>query len=170
MTWHHAIVLFIAAQRLAELVYSRRNLARLRAAGGIEPSDPAFAGFVVVHSAWVLALAVAVPADAPVNLYFAGLYVVILGLRVWVMASLGRFWCTRVITLPNAPLVRRGPYRFIRHPNYVVVAAEVAVAPLIFGAWELALIFSILNGACLWLRIRVEERAISGRRALPADI
>jgi methyltransferase len=170
MTWHFAIVLFIVLQRLAELAYSHRNLARLREAGGIEPRDPAYPGLIVVHTAWVLALAVAVPADAPVDPYFLGLYVAILALRLWVMASLGRFWCTRVVTLPDTPLVRRGPYRFMRHPNYVVVAGEIAVAPLIFGAWELALIFSLLNGACLWLRIRVEERAISGRRALPADI
>ena len=169
MTWHYAIVAFIALQRGAEMIYSRRNLLRLRGAGGVEARDPAYVGLIVVHTAWILALAFAVPADAPVNPYFLAAYGVILVLRIWVMASLGRFWCTRVISLPGTPLVGRGPYRFIRHPNYVVVVAEIAVAPLVFGAWDIAIVFSVLNGLLLWLRIRVEEAMIANRRTIPAD-
>jgi len=169
MTWHQAIVGLIVLQRLAELAYSRRNIARLLAAGAVLIEEPSYLWLVAVHAAWIAALAFAVPADASVNPYFLMLYLAILALRVWVMASLGRFWCTRIVTLPGAPLVRRGPYRFLRHPNYVVVAAEIAVAPLIFGAWAIALIFTVLNGAMLWLRIRAEEAALADRRTMSAS-
>ena len=81
----------------------------------------------------------------------------------WVLASLGRFWTTRIITVAGLPLVRRGPYRFFRHPNYMVVAAEIAVLPLVFGAWEIALVYSVLNGAMMVHRIRVENQALSAR-------
>jgi methyltransferase len=71
-----------------------------------------------------------------------------------------------VITLPEEPLVYRGPYRFLRHPNYAIVAGEVAVLPLIFGAWRLALLFSVVNAALLWHRSRVENEALRPRRGL----
>src|SRR3546814_4790433 len=80
------------------------------------------------------------------------------------LASLGRFWTTRVITLPGAPLVRRGPYRWFRHPNYLVVTGEILVLPLAFGAWPIAVVFSLANAAILALRVRVEERALAPRR------
>lgn len=165
MSWHSVIVGLIILQRVAELLYSRRNIARLKAAGAIVVEEPGYIVLIAVHTAWALALIFAIPADAPVDPVFLVLYGVILAGRVWVMASLGWFWCTRIVTLPGAPLVRKGPYRFIRHPNYVVVAAEVAVAPLIFDAWGIALIFSVLNAAVLWLRIRAEEAALSDRRS-----
>jgi len=88
---------------------------------------------------------------------------VLQGLRVWVLATLGRYWTTRIITLPGAPLVRRGPYRWLRHPNYVVVAGEIAVLPLAFGAWQIAVVFSLANALVLWIRIRSEERALATR-------
>ena len=84
-------------------------------------------------------------------------------LRIWIIASLGPYWTTRIITVPGEPLVRRGPYRFFRHPNYIVVCAEIGVLPLAFGAVEIAIVFSILNAALLSWRIRVEERALQGR-------
>lgn len=164
VTWHFVIVGLIVLQRLAELAYSRRNTARLLASGAILVKEPGYIGIVAVHAAWVLALALAIPADAPVNPYFLALYLAILGLRLWVMASLGRFWSTRIVTLPGAPLIESGPYRFVRHPNYLVVAAEIAVAPLIFGAWGIALVFSALNAAVLAMRIRKEEMALADRR------
>ena len=167
MTWHYAIVAFIAVQRLAEMLYSRRNIARLLAQGATTVKEPTYPWLVAVHATWVLALAFAIPADAPVNPVFLALYLVLLGLRVWVMASLGRFWCTRIVTLPGAPLVRRGPYRFLRHPNYVVVAGEMFVAPLIFGAWNIALAFTVLNGVLIWIRIKAEETVLAARRAVP---
>jgi methyltransferase len=80
--------------------------------------------------------------------------------RIWVLASLGERWTTRIIVIPDAPLVRRGPYRWFNHPNYIVVVAEIAVLPLAFGLWRTALVFSLLNAAILTIRIREENRAL----------
>ena len=164
MTWHYLIVAFIALQRLAEVAYSRRNIKRLLGDGATLVEEPIYPWLVAVHGGWIAALAVAVPADTPADPVFLGLYLLLLGLRVWVMAALGRFWCTRIVTLPGAPLVRRGPYRFLRHPNYVVVVGEILVAPLIFGAWGVALAFSALNGVLLWIRMQAEETVLAERR------
>jgi methyltransferase len=96
----------------------------------------------------------------PIDGFWLGLFVLIEIGRIWVLASLGSRWTTRIIVLPDAPLVRRGPYRWLNHPNYVVVVAEIAVLPLAFGLWRLALIFSVLNAILLSVRIRAENRAL----------
>ncbi len=158
------IVLLVAAQRLAELVYARRNARRLLAEGGIEHGAGRYPLMVLLHAVWLAALFGLVPPGAPVSWPLIGVYLVLQAARLWVLASLGRFWTTRVITVPDAPLVRRGPYRWIRHPNYLIVAAEIALLPLAFGAWELALGFSLANAAVLADRIRIEEKALAPRR------
>ena len=163
-----AILLLVAAQRLAELVLARRNARRLLADGGIEHGAGGYPLLVLLHAAWLVALFVFVPPDAAVSWPLIAVYLLLQAARVWVIASLGRFWTTRVITLPDAPLVRRGPYRWLRHPNYLVVAGEIAVLPLAFGAWELALGFSLANAVLLAERIRIEERALGPRRDIPA--
>ena len=165
MTAHYVIVGLIALQRLAEMVYSRRNIKRLVAAGGVVVAEPAYPWIVAVHVGWLLALAFAIPPNAPVQQPFLLLYLAILAARVWVMASLGRYWATRIVTLPEAPLVDKGPYGLIRHPNYVVVAAEILVAPLIFDAWIIAIVFSVLNAGVLYLRIEREDSVLAARRA-----
>jgi methyltransferase len=159
-----AIVLLVAAQRLAELAYARRNAQRLLSEGGIEHGRSHYPLMVLLHAVWLAALFLLVPADAAVSWPLIGIYVLLQAARLWVLASLGRFWTTRVITLPGAPLVRRGPYRWVRHPNYLIVTAEIAVLPLAFGAWQLALVFSLANAAFLALRIRVEDGALASRR------
>lgn len=161
------IVLLVAAQRLAELVYARRNARRLMAEGGIEHGASRYPLLVLLHAAWLAALFFFVPPEAAVSWLLIGAYLLLQAARLWVIASLGRFWTTRVITLPDAPLVKRGPYRWLRHPNYLVVAAEIAVLPLAFGAWELALGFSLANAVLLADRIRLEEAALAPRRNLP---
>ena len=163
MSLSQAIVLLVALQRLVELIYARRNTQRLLAAGGIEAGSSHYPIFMILHMSWLLALFVLVPADAPIYWSLIGLFVALQIGRVWVIASLGGRWTTRVITLPDAPLVRRGPYRWLRHPNYLIVAAEVAVLPLAFGAWEIALVFTALNLPLLAYRIRVEDRALAAR-------
>ncbi len=157
------VLLLVAAQRLAELAYASRNTRRLKAQGAYESGAGHYPLLVAVHALWFAALAVFVPVEQAPNWALLGVFLVLQGLRLWVLASLGRYWTTRVITLPGAPLVRRGPYRFLRHPNYLVVAGEIAVLPLAFGAWEIAVIFSLANAAVLAWRIRCEERALSGR-------
>jgi methyltransferase len=159
------LIALVAVARLAELVYATRNTRALLAQGGVEVGRNHYVMIVLLHALWLLSLLIFVPADAAISWPCLAVFVILQGLRVWVIASLGRFWTTRIVTLPGAPLVRRGPYRFVRHPNYLVVAGEILVLPLVFGAWRIALVFTLLNLAILAWRIRVEEHALAPRRA-----
>ena len=118
----------------------------------------------MLHGSWLGALWLLVPPDAPVIWPLLVLFALLQAARVWVIGSLGRYWTTRIITVPGAPLVRRGPYRWLEAPNYVVVAAEIAVLPLAFGAWQIALLFSVLNALLLY---RPNPRRGSGARSAP---
>ena len=166
MSWLLLMVALVALQRLGELLYARRNTARLLARGGREVGRGHYPFMVLLHAAWLLALALLIPIFQAPYWPLIGLYLVLQCGRLWVLRTLGAYWTTRIITLPDRPLVHRGPYRFLRHPNYVIVGAEIAVLPLAFGAFELALVFSIANAAVLGWRIRVEEAALRERRAL----
>ena len=160
-----AILIYVIAERLLELVVANRNTRSLMARGAHETGASHYPIMVGLHAAWLAAVIGWVAWTLPhVNAPFLVAYLILQGARIWVMTSLGVFWTTRIITLPNAPLVNRGPYRYLRHPNYVVVVLEIAVLPLVFGAWQLAAIFSALNAAMLLVRIRAENRAVSGRR------
>lgn len=165
LTAGQIIVVLVALQRLAELALARRNTASLRAAGGIEVGARHYPLLVALHAAWLAAVAiVAWTTPGPVSWPWMGAFLLLQAGRLWVIATLGARWTTRVIVLPGAALVRRGPYRFLAHPNYAIVAAEIAVLPLAFGAWWIALIFSLLNAALLIHRIRVEDRALAEPR------
>lgn len=160
----YAILLLVAGQRLGELVIAKRNTAALLARGAIEIGAGHYPAIVALHAVWLIALAGWVIFTAPtVKLPLLAVFVCLQAARLWVLWSLGPFWTTRIITLPGAPLVRRGPYRFVRHPNYLVVILEIAVLPLVFGAWVLAVIFSVLNAGVLYVRIRAEEQALAAR-------
>ena len=156
----YALVGFIAALRLAELAWSARNTRRLKARGAIEAGTAHYPLFVALHAGWLLAMVLFIDPRAPADPWLLGLYGVLQGARLWVIASLGERWTTRIIVPPGEPRIATGPYRFVKHPNYMVVAAEIALAPLIFGAWLLALGFSALNLALLAHRIRVENAAL----------
>ncbi|HVJ53094.1 MAG TPA: isoprenylcysteine carboxylmethyltransferase family protein [Aliidongia sp.] len=160
------ILLLVAAQRLAELAYAQRNTRRLLAEGAVEIAPGHYPLFILLHGSWLVAMLLLVPSGAPINVPLLVLFVVLQLMRVWVVGTLGRFWTTRIITLPGAPLVARGPYRFVRHPNYLVVIGEIAVLPLVFGAWQIALVYSVLNLALLAWRIRAENAALALRRDL----
>jgi methyltransferase len=157
------IVALVAAERAAELILAARNTRALLARGGVEVGAGHYPLLVLLHGAWLATLLFLEPADAPPAWGWLGAFAVLQALRLWIIHSLGPFWTTRLITLPGAPLVRRGPYRFLRHPNYVVVVAEIAVLPLVFGAWRIAAVFSVLNLALLAWRIRIEQRALAPR-------
>lgn len=157
------IVLLVALQRLAELALSRRNVRRLVAAGGEERGAAHYPFLVALHAGWLLAIFVFVPADTPVYPVPLGVFLLAQAARLWVIASLGRYWTTRVIDLPEAPLVRRGPYRWLRHPNYVVVVVELAALPLAFGIWTVAAAFTVANLYVLRLRLRVENAVLDRR-------
>lgn len=155
---------FVTAQRLAELALARRNSRRLLARGGIERAAAHYPLVVALHAAWLIGLWL-LAWNRPAHHAWLAVYVLLLVLRVWTLASLGERWTTRIIILPGAPLVRRGPYRFLRHPNYLVVAGEVAVLPLVFGLPLYALAFSLLNAVVLWIRIRAENAALRAASA-----
>ncbi len=158
------VLALVALQRIVELFYSARNTRRLLARGGVETGAVQYPFIVLLHAAWLVGMAVLIPPSTPPNWWLLGLYAALQPLRVWTIATLGPYWTTRIISVPGAPLVRRGPYRFVRHPNYVVVCAEIALLPLAFGAIEIAIVFSILNASLLSWRIRVEERTLTPRR------
>jgi len=150
---------FVTLQRLGELVLSNRNTARLLTQGGREVGREHYPYMVALHALWLGGLWWLAP-GRPVSLALLIVYVVLQILRVWVIASLGGRWTTGIIVLPGAPLLRRGPYRLLSHPNYVVVAAEIAVLPLMFGLVGYAVLFSVLNAIVLYVRIRAENAAL----------
>lgn len=157
---------FVLLQRLGELWLARRNTERLLEQGAVEIGAAHYPYIVLLHAAWLMALVLLTPAHAPVDYAWLGVFLALQVGRAWILASLGRFWTTRILTMPGAPLVRRGPYRFLRHPNYVVVAGEIAALPLVFGHWEVAIVFSVLNYLLLRERVRVENEALAERQAL----
>jgi len=149
----------VTLQRVGELWLSNRNTRRLLASGAREYGASHYPLIVAVHALWLIGLWWLAP-DRPIDGFWLGLFVIIEIARIWVLATLGRRWTTRIIVLPNSPLVRRGPYRFVNHPNYLVVMGEIAVLPLVFGLWRIALIFTLLNAAIIAIRIREENRAL----------
>jgi methyltransferase len=153
----------LALLRLGELELSRRNAARLLARGGREVGARHYPLFFLLHGGWFAALALLAPPEPRLPALLAAFWL-LQAARVWTIWSLGPYWTTRIVTLDEAPLVRRGPYRWCRHPNYLIVAIEIALLPLAFGAWETALVFSLLNGLLLSHRIRVETAALAARR------
>ncbi len=154
----------VALQRVAELIYSARNTRRLLAGGAVESGAAQYPFFVLLHAAWLASMAVLIPPSTIPNWWLLGIYVLLQPLRAWTIATLGPRWTTRIVTVPGAPRVQRGPYRILRHPNYAIVCAEIALLPLAFKAVEIAIVFSILNASLLSWRIRLEERALIATR------
>ena len=158
--WPHIAILgFVTAQRLVELPIARANTQRLLAAGGHEVAPGHYPLIVAVHAAWLGALWWFAP-GRPIDFVLLAAFVVVEAARVWVLQSLGNRWTTRIIVVPGESLVARGPYRFVSHPNYLVVAAEIALLPLVFGLWQVALLFTLLNAAVLAVRITAENNAL----------
>lgn len=160
MSWLPIAILgFVTLERLLELVIARTNTARLLAQGAREHGASHYSAIVAVHAAWLIALWLMAPGRA-VDPFWLAMFGMLLIARFWVIATLGPRWTTRIIVLPDAPLVRGGPYRFLNHPNYWVVIGEIAVLPLVFGLPWVAFAFSILNAIVLWVRIRAENKAL----------
>ncbi len=161
MTLTVLVLAFVTLQRLGELVLARRNTSRLLENGAIEVAPEHYTLIVALHALWlgglwVLALAQSLSPD----LLLLAIFVTLQGLRVWVLATLGPRWTTRIIVVPGERLVSHGPYRYLSHPNYWVVIGEILVLPLAFGLVWYAALFSILNLAVLWVRIRAESKAL----------
>jgi len=161
-----ALIGLVAVQRLFETVYAARNTRRLLAQGGIEVGRNHYPLLILLHGSWLITIIAMLPAEPPIHVVPLILFLLLQAARLWVLASLGPYWTTRIITVPGAPLVRKGPYRFLKHPNYVVVSGEIAMFPLVFGEIWVAVIFTLLNAAVLAWRIRVEDATLAARRPL----
>ncbi len=164
MSWAARIVGLVVAERIAELFLSRRNTRRLQRMGGQEAGRGHYPLIVLLHVAWLIAVYAAAPRGQAPIWWLTAIYLALQGIRYWAIATLGHYWTTRIVNVPEAPLVKDGPYRFMRHPNYAVVVAEIAILPLAFREPRVAAIFSLLNVLLLAWRIRVEARALDSRR------
>lgn len=151
---------FVTLQRIGELVLSARNAKALFSRGGVEFGRSHYPVMVLAMTAWLLALWVFGFAR-PVDLPWLAVFLALQAARAWVLLTLGERWTTRVIVVPGLPLVKSGPYRFMRHPNYGVVIAEIVVVPLCVGLGWLAALSAVLVGAVLWVRIRCEDKALA---------
>ena len=160
MTIFHAVLLFVALQRGGELLLAHANTGSLLRRGAFEIDHNGYRYIVLMHAAWLAALVVTVAPATPPSWPLLAVFGLLQVARIWVIVSLGRRWTTRLIVLPGAPPVARGPYRWLRHPNYLIVAAELAILPLAFAAAAIAVLFSACNGWLLWRRIRLEDAAL----------
>jgi methyltransferase len=163
-------VSLVAAQRLLELVLARHNERLARAKGAVEGGRAHYPFVVALHSLWLVSTLVEgilrgpeLPVLWPVPL---ALFLLVQPLRYWAIFSLGESWNTKILVVPGTKPIRRGPYRYLNHPNYVVVVVEILAFPLVFGAWISALVFTALNAALLYVRIREENRALAEPCAL----
>jgi methyltransferase len=158
------LITFLVAQRLSELAVSRRNRQWAMSRGGIEAGRGQYPVVVALHALFFLSLVAEhrfLPRDwSPIWPFWLGVLIVSQLLRAWSMLSLGRYWNSRVIVIPGERPVLKGPYRFIRHPNYVAVVVEILAIPTLCGAYLTAAVFSVLNALVLFWRIREEERAL----------
>jgi methyltransferase len=155
-----ALLALVTVQRIGELVIARRNTRRLLARGAIETGDEHYPVIVGLHAAWLAGLWW-LAWDRPISAVWLAVYLVLKVLRIWTVTSLGERWTTRIIVEPGRPLVARGPYRWLRHPNYLIVIGEIAALPMVFGLAAYAAAFSLLNASVLWVRVRVESEALT---------
>ncbi len=160
MTFAVFILLLVTLQRLSELWIARRNTRWLLEHGGREAAPEHYPFIVALHAAWLIGLWIFAH-DQEAVLLWIGVFVILQALRIWVLTTMGPRWTTRIIVLPEAPLVDKGPFRWVSHPNYCVVAAEILVLPLAFGLVWYALLFSFLNAIILTIRIRAENEALA---------
>jgi methyltransferase len=165
MTFFWLFVSFAILQRLGELILAKRNERLLRTEGAIEYDEHGYKYIVVMHVLFFVSLiSEKLIEDTILNPYwyiFFGLFVCAQFLRYWAIASLGKFWNTRILVVPDGQLVAKGPYRYLRHPNYLAVAIEIASIPLLFSCYFTALVFCVANGLLLSRRIRIESIALS---------
>lgn len=161
MTLTVLVLAFVTLQRLGELFLARRNTARLLERGALEVAPGHYPLIVGLHTLWLGGLWVlALTRGLAPDLLLLAIFIVLQGLRVWVLATLGPRWTTRILVVPGERLIASGPYRYMSHPNYWVVIGEILVLPLAFGLVWYAAVFSILNLAVLWVRVRAENKAL----------
>ena len=164
--WTNIIILsLVTLQRAAELYIAHRNTKRLLANGGFEVGSNHYPLMVALHTLWLGGLWYLVLFQNPiVSMQWIFAYLVLEAGRGWIIAALGSRWTTRIIVVPGETLVDEGPYKFFRHPNYMVVAGEIFILPMAFGLWWYAILFTALNAAMLYWRIRSEDEALKPLR------
>ncbi|RAV16972.1 hypothetical protein DQP55_02850 [Mycolicibacterium sp. GF69] len=163
MLWYGLLIAAVAAERIAELVVSQRNLSWSRKHGGVEFGAAHYPLMVALHTGLLAGCLVEAsfrPFVPALGSPMLALVLAAQALRWWCIATLGRQWNTRVVVIPDAPRLTRGPYRYIAHPNYVAVVVEGVALPLVHTAWLTAAVFTVLNAVLLWTRIRVENTAL----------
>ena len=163
--WALVVLGYVVLQRLAELVYAQANTRRLLAEGGQEYGRSHYPLFILLHGGWLIAIALTARPPAAPDTVLLVIFISSQIFRFWTLASIGRWWTTRIISSPDFPRVRKGPYRFIAHPNYAVVAVEIAFLPLLLGTPLVALIFSLANAMLLAFRIRMEAGVLVHRKS-----
>ncbi len=163
MNWAVAILAFVTAERLLELWVARCNTRRLLAQGAQEHGSRHYPFLIFLHAAWLASLWLLAPGRG-IEMFWLAVFVLLQAARIWIIATLGPRWTTRIIVVPDAPLVRSGPYRLLNHPNYWVVVGEIAVLPLVFALPLVALVFTIFNIVLLSIRIREENKALASHR------
>lgn len=157
------VALVILAQRGLEDLHSARNTRRLLADGGFETGREYYPVVMVAHLAWIAAIFLLIPPDSDLIWPLMGLYVALQVPRYWVILTLGPYWTHRIITPREGPIVTRGPFRIVRHPNYLVLMLETVLLPLAFGAWAVSLITTAVMGVVLQYKIVLEDRALAAR-------
>ena len=155
-------IVFLLLLRLGELLLARRNERWLLAHGAVEYGQRHYPWIVALHVLFFISLVTEylLCSNGSYSIPLLVLYFVLLAFKAWVVLSLGHYWNTKIFRISGCPLVKKGPYRFIKHPNYVVVIAEIALIPLIFHLYVTAVVFSILNGLMLFVRIRKENEVL----------
>jgi methyltransferase len=162
--WPQVAALLVLLQRGAEELYSARNTRKLLAEGGHEEGRDYYPVVAVTHLAWIAAIFFLIPPDAPIVWPLLVLYLVLQAARYWIIGTLGPYWTHRIITLEKAPVVRKGPYSWVRHPNYMVTIAETLLLPMVFGASALGAIMAAIWSAVLYYKIVLEDAALAKRR------
>ncbi|GAF13501.1 alkylpyrone O-methyltransferase [Bacillus sp. JCM 19046] len=165
MIFVYGMIAVIIVQRLVEVKLAQQNERWIKAQGGVEAGKDHYPWMVALHVAFFISLLIEVTIT-PVSFQLLSVIAFLIVLfaqviRIWALSSLGRYWNTKIIVLPEAPVVEKGPYRFLRHPNYTVVILEVAFIPLLFQAYVTAIVFTILNAWMLSVRIKAEEAALT---------
>jgi methyltransferase len=164
--WPQVGALVVLLQRALEELYSARNTRRLLKAGAVEVARGYYRVIIVAHLAWLAAVFLLLPRDAPLLAVPLGLYLALQVARYWIIATLGRYWTHRIVTLEGAPLVRNGPYRYCAHPNYAVTITEIVLLPMVFGGWALGIALGALYAPILAYKIVLEDRALASRKSV----
>jgi methyltransferase len=151
---------FFIAQRISELLVAKKNEKWLRAQGAIEYGKSHYSFIVLLHILFISSLITeyVLRAEAHLDILFLILFFLLLSSKIWVITSLGKYWNTKIFRIPGAVPIKKGPYKLLKHPNYIIVVLEFIVVPLVFHLYFTAVVFSFLNTLMLWVRIREEEK------------